>query len=91
MKKHTKARSKSSDNWKTPFDIICGDYLQSLSKEDAPPETHLKRITFTHYYRSFTREMQEHPHGYPVLMKALRSAVQHYVLTPRPEDAPQRE
>ena len=71
--------NSSDSNYKTTYDIICGDYIEKLAKADEYEEERpVKHAIFCHYYNAFKVENRKRSHTHSTLVEALKSAGQAY-------------
>lgn len=71
--------NSSDPNYKTTYDIICGDYIEKLAKADESCEDRaIKQAIFCHYYNAFKIENRKRSHTHTTLVEALKSAGRTY-------------
>lgn len=69
----------SDDSYKSPYDIICGDYIDKLAKEmECRDDRAVQHTVFCHYYNAFKTENRKRSHTHRILTEALKSAGDSY-------------
>lgn len=69
----------TAEDYKTPFDIICSDYMKKLYEEGKQKADRSVALSvFKHYYFSFRKEIRRRPGMHKVLLEALKTACKYY-------------
>lgn len=69
----------SDDSYKSPYDIICGDYIDKLAREmECRDDRAVQHTVFCHYYNVFKTENRKRSHTHRILTEALKSAGHSY-------------
>lgn len=69
----------TAEDYKTPFDVICEDYMKKLYEEGKQKADRAVALSvFKHYYFSFRKEIRKQPGMQKVLLEALKTACKYY-------------
>ena len=75
----TECKYPDDDDYKTAYDIICGDYIDKMSKEmEYREDRAIQHATFCHYYNAFKIENRKCSRSHMILVEALKSAGHSY-------------
>lgn len=78
----TECKQPNDENYKSPYDIICGDYIDKLAKEmECREDRAVQHTIFCHYYDAFRIENRKRSRAHRILSEALKSASQSYCHT----------
>ena len=75
----TECKQPNDEDYKSAYDIICGDYIEKLAKEmEYREDRAIQHATFCHYYNAFKMENRKCSRTHVILTEALKSAGHSY-------------